>query len=134
MAFETARALLEQGLAGLALFDISFVQSVAAIELLRNDFPSSRIVVKTVDITNAAGVEAATVETARELGSVDILCCFAGVVGCTHALDMSPEEWRRTLEVNTTGGFLCAQAAARHVSPSTDLLLGIPVRTGLADI
>jgi len=28
---------------------------------------------------------------------------------------MSPAEWRRTLEINTTGSFLCAQAAAKEM-------------------
>lgn len=49
------------------------------------------------------------------LHSIDILLCFAGVVGCTHAIDMSPAQWNKTLEVNTTGSFLCAQAAAKRM-------------------
>jgi NAD(P)-dependent dehydrogenase (short-subunit alcohol dehydrogenase family) len=54
-------------------------------------------------------------ETAELLGSVDILLCFAGVVGCTHAIDMAAAEWRRTFDINTTGSFLCAQAVARQM-------------------
>jgi NAD(P)-dependent dehydrogenase (short-subunit alcohol dehydrogenase family) len=49
------------------------------------------------------------------LGSVDHLLCFAGVVGCQHALDMTAAEWRRVLDINTTGGFLCAQAVAKQM-------------------
>ncbi|MCJ1395528.1 hypothetical protein MMC18_008414 [Xylographa bjoerkii] len=115
LALEAARALLEHGLAGLALFDINPSQSEQAIEQLRNDFPPAKIITKTVDVTSAADVDTATVETSTELGSIDILCCFAGIVGCTHAIDMTPEEWRRTLEINTTGHFLCAQAAAKSM-------------------
>jgi sorbose reductase len=29
---------------------------------------------------------------------------------------MTAAEWRRTLDINTTGGFLCAQAAAKQMS------------------
>ena len=58
-------------------------------------------------------------ETANELGSVDILCCYAGVVNCVHAIDMEPSQWRWVMEVNTTGAFLCAQAAARLVKSSS---------------
>lgn len=57
-------------------------------------------------------------ETALQLGSIDILCCFAGVVGCTHSMEMTADEWRRTLDINTTGEFLSAQAAARHMRDS----------------
>jgi sorbose reductase len=28
---------------------------------------------------------------------------------------MTPDQWRRTLDINTTGSFLCAQAAAIHM-------------------
>lgn len=44
-----------------------------------------------------------------------MLCCFAGIVGVTHALDMSAAEWRRTHDINLTGSFLCAQGVARQM-------------------
>lgn len=66
-----------------------------------------------VDVTDADEVQQAVELAVRELGSVDILCCFAGIVGCTHAVEMGAEEWRRMVEVNTTGSFLCAQAVTR---------------------
>jgi NAD(P)-dependent dehydrogenase (short-subunit alcohol dehydrogenase family) len=34
-----------------------------------------------------------------------------GIVGCHHAIEMSPEQWRKTLDVNTTGSFLSAQVS-----------------------
>ena len=58
-------------------------------------------------------VRGAVAQTVSELGSVDILLCYAGVVACTHALELDIDEWRRTLDVNTTGSWLCAQAVAR---------------------
>ena len=82
---------------------------------MRRDFPEANIVTKKVNVTDVGQVQSATDEISRELGSVDILCCFAGIVGCTHAVEMGVDEWKRTLDVNTTGAFLCAQAAARYV-------------------
>lgn len=32
-----------------------------------------------------------------------------------HAIDMTPDEWRRTHDINLTGSFLCAQAVARRM-------------------
>ncbi|KAI9732798.1 MAG: hypothetical protein M1834_003736 [Cirrosporium novae-zelandiae] len=113
LGIENARALLEHGLSGLALFDVNPTKPHLAIETLKADFPAAKIITKKVNVTDAGNVQKATEETAAELGSVDILCCFAGVVGCTHAIDMTPEEWRKTLDVNTTGSFFCAQAAAK---------------------
>jgi sorbose reductase len=50
--------------------------------------------------------------TVSELGSIDKLLCFAGVVACTHALELGLGEWK-TLDINTTGRSLCAQAVAK---------------------
>lgn len=114
LALVNARALLEHGLSGLALFDLDPSLASAAIVRLREDFPTARILTRQLDVTDEAAVRNAVDETAEEFGSLDILCCFAGTVGCAHSTEMTPEEWRRTLDVNTTGAFLCAQAVARY--------------------
>ena len=113
LALVNARALLEHGLSGLALFDLDPSHAKSEIASLRTDFPNATIMEVKVNVTDAAEVDAAVEKTAAQLGSVDILVCFAGVVGCQHAVDMTPEEWKRTLDVNTTGAFFCAQAVAR---------------------
>ncbi|KAI9759565.1 MAG: DNA-binding transcription factor yap1 [Chaenotheca gracillima] len=121
LARTTARALLEHGASGIALLDLpgshADPTATSAIESLRSEFPSAKVLALNVDITDAEQVESVVGRAAAELPgrSVDMLLCFAGIVGCTHALDMSPTEWRRTLDVNTTGSFLCAQAAAKHM-------------------
>ena len=117
LAIVNARALLEHGLSGLALFDLDPSHATVEIDALKKDFPSSTILPVKVDITNADQLQSAVDMTVNELGGVNMLCCFAGVVGCTHATDFSPTEWRRTLDINTTGGFLSAQAVARSAFP-----------------
>ncbi|ESZ93135.1 hypothetical protein SBOR_6462 [Sclerotinia borealis F-4128] len=115
LALQGARALLEHGLSGVALFDINPQPDSPSIFSLTADFPHARILLISVDVTNAGNVNQAVQEAAIALGSIDVLCCYAGVVGCVHALEISIEEWRRTLEINTTGAFLCAQAVAKKM-------------------
>ncbi|CAD6447653.1 bd22cc01-b515-4430-a5a3-13b97dd1ba12 [Sclerotinia trifoliorum] len=115
LALQGTRALLEHGLSGVVLFDINPKPDSPSISSLKADFPYAKILLKSVDVTNAENVNQAVQETAKELGSIDILCCYAGVVGCVHALKISVEEWRRTLEINTTGAFICAQAVAKKM-------------------
>ena len=115
LALVNARALLEHGLAGLALLDVDPTHAQDEINLLRKDFPNTPVLAIKVNVTNAEQLQNAVELVAGELGSVDILCCFAGVVGCTHAIDISQEEWGRTLDINTTGTFLSAQAVARQM-------------------
>jgi len=115
LGFAAARALLEHGLAGLMIFDVNPAQAREKIDELAAEFRTAKIKSKKVDITDDVAIGEAVAETAQLLGSVDILLCFAGVVGCTHAIDMTAAEWRRTLDINTTGSFLCAQAAAKQM-------------------
>lgn len=64
------------------------------------------------DVAEPADVER-LFDTARgSLGGLDILVNNAGVAGPAAPVeDMDVDGWRRTLDVNLTGGFLCARAA-----------------------
>jgi sorbose reductase len=117
LALESARALLEHGLSGLALWDISFIYAADPIASLQADFPSVAIETVIVDVRESKSVDDAMKTTIQKLGSVNVLCCFAGVVSCGPSVDVGVEEWRRVLDINCTGGFLCAQVFARFVSP-----------------
>ena len=100
---------------GLALFDLDPSHASAEITTLKSDFPDAKIITVEVDVTNAIQLSSAVDLVTQDVGSVNILCCFAGVVGCTDAIDMTPEQWSRTLDINTTGTFLSAQACARQM-------------------
>ncbi|KAJ6558094.1 hypothetical protein B0H19DRAFT_1210590 [Mycena capillaripes] len=119
LALEAVRALLEHGASGISLFDLSASfesnHAVSSLVSLRQTFPNAKILEKVVDITSEEAVNRGVNETTSELGSVDILLCFAGVVGTVHATELSVQQWRRMLDINTTGGWICAQAVAKQM-------------------
>ncbi|ORY13060.1 hypothetical protein BCR34DRAFT_600182 [Clohesyomyces aquaticus] len=114
LALEAARALLEHGASGLALWDLNPDAAFPAVKTLHASFPDRRIITSAVDVRDEEQIASAVESATKVLGSIDVLCCFAGVVGCTPAVSMSSAEWRRTHDINLTGSFLCAQAVARH--------------------
>ncbi len=64
------------------------------------------------DVTSASEVEAMVAETMKTLGRLDILVNNAGVaLGPAPIVQMQEAAWRRTLEINATGVFLCCKAA-----------------------
>lgn len=109
-------ALLEHGLSGLAIFDVNAAQSERQILSLNKRFPSRIIVCFQVDVTDEVAVQQAVDNAAETLGPLNHLLCFSGIVGCVNAMDMSAAQWRRIMDVNTTGSFLCAQAVARKMA------------------
>jgi 3-oxoacyl-[acyl-carrier protein] reductase len=67
----------------------------------------------TVDISDAAQVECLIRETVEHFGRLDVLVNNAGVGLNKPFLATSADEWDMQLQVNLTGTFFCAQAAAR---------------------
>jgi NAD(P)-dependent dehydrogenase (short-subunit alcohol dehydrogenase family) len=65
-----------------------------------------------VDVSDAASVQAMVAQVKQAMGRLDILVNNAGVaVGPAPVLGMDDEAWRRTLEINATGTFLCCKYA-----------------------
>jgi NAD(P)-dependent dehydrogenase (short-subunit alcohol dehydrogenase family) len=67
----------------------------------------------TGDVTDAARVEAAFAEAADAFGRFDFLVNNAGVRAIEPLIDHSLDSWRRTIDINLTGTFICTQVAAR---------------------
>ncbi|KAI5843341.1 hypothetical protein DFP73DRAFT_606312 [Morchella snyderi] len=119
LGFEACRALLEHGVAVVVLLDVNAVAGDAAAESLRTRHPTAGTATFiAVDVTNAEAVTAAVSAVVAMWGGVDILVAFAGVVKCEDALGMSQAAWKRVLDVNLTGSFICAQAVAKAMEAS----------------
>jgi len=68
-----------------------------------------------VDVAEPNGGQKLVDACVREFGRVDILVNNAGLGINRRFVDFPLEEWERVVRVNLTGGFLCAQAAARRM-------------------
>jgi NAD(P)-dependent dehydrogenase (short-subunit alcohol dehydrogenase family) len=65
------------------------------------------------DVTSADDVAAAFARVSEALGSPSRLVNAAGITVWEDSLDVSPESWRRVIDINLTGTFLCCQALGR---------------------
>lgn len=70
------------------------------------------------DISDPDAVEACVEETIDTFGSLDHLINNAGTNKHVYTPDLSPEEFHRLLEVNTTGTFIVTKAALPHLKAS----------------
>ncbi len=68
---------------------------------------------RVLDVTDGDAMTRVAVECDHRFGGIDLLVANAGVLSVIPVVDLDPAEWRRVLEVNATGVFIAAQAAAR---------------------
>ena len=64
------------------------------------------------DVADEADVDRLFADLGRSLGGLDVLINNAGIAGPTAPVEeIDPADWRRCLEVDLTGQFLCARRA-----------------------
>jgi len=63
------------------------------------------------DVSDAGAVQSAVAEIERRFGRLDALVNNAGIAVFAPLLETSDKDWKRVLEVNLTGPFLCSKAA-----------------------
>jgi 3-oxoacyl-[acyl-carrier protein] reductase len=69
------------------------------------------VIGKVADICSVGDVKAVFELVDEQLGGLDILVNNAGIGVFQTVAEMSVEEWRRTIETNLTGAFLCSREA-----------------------
>ena len=108
MGLSISRSFVERGYRT-AVLDLDGAAAQRAAEQLRAGGGDARACA--VDVADRRSVDEAMGTVRAEFGPVEILVTSAGTVGFAPFGEISPEEWHRVLEVNTTGTFHCVQAA-----------------------
>jgi len=68
------------------------------------------------DVSKKEEVEKMVAAAIKKFGKIDILVNNAGIAQFKPFLEMTEEEWDRTLDINLKGQFLCAQACAKEMA------------------
>ena len=69
-----------------------------------------------LDVLNKAEVDQVFDEVIKQFGRLDILVNNAGIYLPKPALELTEEDWEKTIHVNLKGQFLCAQRAAKEMA------------------
>jgi len=107
-----AQALADAGASiVLASRDLKRLESARA----RMSVDDAHIWTRPVDVTDATQVRSLMEATLVRFKRLDILVNAAGIQLRKSAMELTPEEWNRVLNVNLSGTFYCCQAAARSM-------------------
>ena len=93
--------------------DISLEDCQKVVEEIKK-LGSEALAVK-CDVSKKEEVEEMIRKTIEKFGKVDILVNNAGICQFKPFLELTEEEWDRTLDINLKGYFLCTQVAAKEM-------------------
>ncbi len=115
LGFEHSMALLESN-ANLILTDISIDQLNLKKEKLKKEFPSSKIHIFQMDVSNNESIKIVNNKLINTNLNIDILINNAaidakveGKKNLKRLEDFSLEQWNKELDVGLTGSFLCSK-------------------------
>jgi sorbitol-6-phosphate 2-dehydrogenase len=110
-----SRRLAAEG-ANIVIADINIDVADVAARRIEESFGVKSIAVK-VDVTNdehAANMVQAAVDS---FGRLDILVCNAGILISGATTEFKTADWRRVVDINLIGYFVCAREAAKVMLP-----------------
>ncbi|GAA3410301.1 SDR family NAD(P)-dependent oxidoreductase [Streptosporangium vulgare] len=116
----TGRTALVTGAAGGLGFGCAQALAEAGADLVVSDLAGPRLTEaaaslgareRAADLTDPGQA----VALAEGIGRIDILVNCAGIMRTTPLLEVSPEEWRRVVDVNLNGAFWITQAVGRRM-------------------
>jgi 3-oxoacyl-[acyl-carrier protein] reductase len=68
------------------------------------------------DVSKKADVENLVRKTVEKFGKIDSLVNNAGIAAFKPFMEMTEEDWDKTIDINLKGYFLCAKACAKEMA------------------
>lgn len=94
--------------AAISIWDLDADAAAETAHLVENE--GGRAIVCAIDASAATAIREAHARTRAELGPVTVLVNNAGVSSFIPMMDLTEDEWDRTIRINLKGVFLCCQA------------------------
>jgi len=96
---------------------INYISDVEAADSLQTEIEAlgRRAIVLQADTSVEGAVEGMFARLESELGPAQILVNNAGIDPVTPIIEMDAAEWKRVIDVNLTGPFLCTKRAVRRM-------------------
>lgn len=107
-----AYRLAAEGCSGVTVADVKEEQARTVAAAIAEKHGCRTLAIRT-DVTHEEQVESMVRQTREAFGSVDILIANAGILIAHDITEFPADAWRKVIEVNLIGYFLCAKAAAR---------------------
>ena len=106
-----ALRLAQEG-ANVVVSDVNYDNAVKVANKISSGYKQKSLSVKT-DVTNAEEVRQMVQDTVKEFGRIDIIVSNAGILKAHEITEFPEDVWRKVIDVNLTGYFLCAKEVSK---------------------
>lgn len=110
-----ARRLAAEG-ANIVVADINMETAQAVAKDIEAKSGVRTIAIK-ADVTDEGQVAEMVKTTVKTFGKLDILVSNAGILKAGEAVEFATADWRKVIDVNLVGYFICAREAAKVMIP-----------------
>jgi 3-oxoacyl-[acyl-carrier protein] reductase len=97
------------------IFDVDESEGAKTVNELNKACCNSKISFFKVDITDEESVKNSIEEIINKEGKIDILVNNAGITRDNLILRMSLGDWKKVIDINLTGAFICSKYTVRHM-------------------
>ena len=108
-----AKILAERG-AKVVITDLDLGECQKVVEEIKSSGGEALAI--QMDVSNQSEVNQTIDKIISKFGRLDILVNNAGIYSPKPFLELTEEEWDKTIDINLKGQFLCAQRAAREMA------------------
>lgn len=108
-----SQAFLEEG-ASVYIFDVNQEEGVKTVSEFQLAYDNKVNFFK-VDITDEKGVEQSIKKIIEAEGRIDILVNNAGITRDNLILRMSLKDWKKVIDINLTGAFICSKHTVKYM-------------------
>jgi len=109
-----SQCFLQEG-AIVYIFDVNQSQGDTAATELSSVYGKEKVFYKNVNVTDESQVEKTLDEIAAKHQSIDVLVNNAGIIRDNLIMRMSLEDWKKVIDINLTGSFICSKSVVRHM-------------------
>jgi len=111
---EICSYFLKEG-AVVCIFDLNEAEALKTIDQFDKQYGNARAAFYLVDVTSAQSVENAVGEIIKKFERIDILVNNAGITSDNLVLRMDIDEWKKVIDINLTGTFICSKYVSRYM-------------------
>ncbi len=109
-----SETFLKEG-ASVYIFDVSSGVGEKTAGEFKKVYGKNKAEFLKVDITDETGVEKAIEKIIGKKGKIDILVNNAGITRDNLILRMSLEDWKKVIDINLTGAFICSKHVVKYM-------------------